>query len=151
MKVCNVCSIDKKDEDFYKNMKKCKSCHCEKMRIDRINNLEIFKARDAKRAMRPERVAARARYIKTENGKAAKKRASEKWQEKSPIKRAAHILTGNRLRDGKITKAPCEVCGAADFVHAHHDDYARPLDIRWLCPDHHRQWHNENGEGQNAQ
>lgn len=101
--------------------------------------------------MKPERVAARERYLKTEKGKAAKKRAADKWQEKSAIKQAAHILIRNRLRNGKITKAPCEVCGAADFIHAHHDDYAKPLDIRWLCPAHHKQWHNENGEGKNAQ
>jgi hypothetical protein len=150
MKSCKKCGQLKSIGDFYKNMATCKLCYCEKMRIDRINNPEVFRERDAKRAMNPERVAARERYIKTESGKAAKKRATKKWVEKSTIKRAAHILIGNRLRDGKITKQPCEVCGSTYRIHAHHDDYAKPLDVRWLCSAHHSQWHKANGEAKNA-
>jgi hypothetical protein len=26
-------------------------------------------------------------------------------------------------------------------LHAHHDDYSRPLDVVWLCPSCHRQHH----------
>lgn len=33
---------------------------------------------------------------------------------------------------GRLTRAPCECCGEAR-TQAHHDDYARPLDVRWLC------------------
>jgi hypothetical protein len=28
-------------------------------------------------------------------------------------------------------------------VDAHHDDYARPLDVTWLCRRHHQQRHAE--------
>jgi len=35
-----------------------------------------------------------------------------------------------------------EVCGAEN-AQAHHDDYSRPLDVRWLCDTHHRQHHGE--------
>jgi len=41
---------------------------------------------------------------------------------------------------GRLVRQPCEVCGA-EKVHAHHDDYSRPLDVRWLCPSHHREHH----------
>ena len=37
---------------------------------------------------------------------------------------------------------PCEVCGIPES-HAHHDDYSRPLDVRWLCEKHHKQLHKE--------
>lgn len=44
------------------------------------------------------------------------------------------------LAAGRLTRSACEVCGEAR-VHAHHDDYSKPLDVRWLCPTHHREHH----------
>jgi len=41
-----------------------------------------------------------------------------------------------------LTKGVCEVCGCKE-VHAHHDDYSKPLDVRWLCSPHHIEWHQE--------
>jgi len=29
----------------------------------------------------------------------------------------------------------------ASRAHAHHDDYGLPLKVRWLCRNHHTQWH----------
>jgi hypothetical protein len=40
---------------------------------------------------------------------------------------------------GTIIPQPCFVCGAE--AEAHHPDYARPRDVVWLCPDHHREVH----------
>ena len=45
------------------------------------------------------------------------------------------------LQSGKLVRGPCEVCGATEDVHGHHDDYSKPLDVRWLCRKHHRQTH----------
>lgn len=50
---------------------------------------------------------------------------------------------------GQLIKKPCEVCGA-EQTDAHHDDYAKPLEVRWLCRAHHRQWHVKHGEALNA-
>jgi ribosomal protein S27AE len=36
------------------------------------------------------------------------------------------------VRVGKLQRQPCERCGAAR-VQAHHDDYTKKLDVRWLC------------------
>ncbi len=42
------------------------------------------------------------------------------------------------LRVGELTRGSCEVCGEMP-AQAHHDDYERPLDVRWLCPVHHKE------------
>jgi len=41
------------------------------------------------------------------------------------------------------------VCGA-EKSDAHHDDYAAPLAVRWLCRTHHFQHHAKFGGGKNA-
>lgn len=51
-----------------------------------------------------------------------------------------YTVTQQAIRDGKLIPEPCEVCGNTK-VEAHHDDYSKPLQIRWLCHKHHRQLH----------
>jgi hypothetical protein len=59
------------------------------------------------------------------------------------IAAAAHQAVAKALRRGDLVRQPCEVCGAEKTV-AHHDDYSKPLDVRWLCRSDHRHWHNAN-------
>lgn len=40
------------------------------------------------------------------------------------------------IRRGKIEKQPCLFCGNQN-VEAHHHDYSKPLEVTWLCKDHH--------------
>ena len=61
----------------------------------------------------------------------------------------AHAKVFDAIKKGKLTRKPCEVCGDEKAV-AHHDDYAKPLEVRWLCQSHHKQWHVANGEALNA-
>ena len=42
-------------------------------------------------------------------------------------------------RRGKLVPKPCEVCGG--LAEKHHDDYDKPLSVRWLCRYHHRELH----------
>jgi ribosome-binding protein aMBF1 (putative translation factor) len=41
---------------------------------------------------------------------------------------------------GRLVPEPCEVCGT-ETVEAHHDDYDKPLEVRWLCRRHHSEVH----------
>lgn len=65
---------------------------------------------------------------------------------RSPIARAAHIKTGNAIRDGRLKKGACENCGSVRVL-AHHDDYLKPLQVRWLCQPCHVRWHIAHGPG----
>lgn len=62
------------------------------------------------------------------------------YRKKYPEKFKAHQLLQYAVKSGKIQKFPCEKCGAVN-VHAHHDDYSKPLAVRWLCPADHKAIH----------
>lgn len=47
------------------------------------------------------------------------------------------------VKTGKLSPYPCEICGK-EPAEAHHDDYNKPLDVRWLCKKHHLEWHEQN-------
>lgn len=59
-----------------------------------------------------------------------------------PDRRANGIVT-YFIACGRLVKQPCEVCGERK-VRAHHDDYNKPVEIRWLCAKHHFEWHQKN-------
>ncbi len=65
------------------------------------------------------------------------------WRQRNPIKYRAHQRTHRARRKGLLQPGPCEVCGNPQ-TEGHHDDYGRPLAVRWLCRRHHRVWHREN-------
>lgn len=54
-------------------------------------------------------------------------------------RRNARSTLNHHIRDKGLERQPCEVCGA--LAEAHHDDYDKPLDVRWLCFKHHRAHH----------
>ncbi len=60
----------------------------------------------------------------------------------NPEKYKAHTAVGNAIRDGKLKKLSCNVCGN-NKVHAHHNDYSKPLEVIWLCSLHHARKHHE--------
>src|ERR1017187_6179993 len=54
-----------------------------------------------------------------------------------PLKRSrARSYLGMYIARGKVVKKPCEICQNVN-VEAHHDDYSKPLAVRWLCRKHH--------------
>jgi len=59
--------------------------------------------------------------------------------------RARHLVrcaANGALKVGKLSRKPCEVCGA-HFTEFHHDDYLKPLEVRHLCTAHHREEHQQ--------
>ena len=157
MKYCRSCKTEKQKSEFGNRKAskdglsaKCKSCQSE---YDKL------------RANNPDRVLARELYQKTDAGIEALNRARKKYaannkgkiyevtksyRENNKKKYRAHGKIAYEIKMGNLTKKPCEICGSISNLNAHHDDYDKPLDIRWLCSKHHAEWHKLNGEGLNA-
>ncbi len=56
------------------------------------------------------------------------------------LKAAAWSKVKHAVSMGYIKPLPCQECGQ-EPTHAHHDDYSKPLDIQWLCYQHHADIH----------
>lgn len=69
-----------------------------------------------------------------------KQSSQAKWNQAHPKALWAHSALRSALRKGLITRHPCEVCGEPQ-TDGHHDDYDRPLKVRWLCRLHHKRVH----------
>jgi hypothetical protein len=132
MKVCSKCKKTKELEAFYRNQRSkdglasyCKDCDRLICRASRAAHLEAHRAVDkAYYERHKERIRARhtAHRIKYKD------------------RHAAHKLVFRALAKGILTKQPCEMCGSLT-VQAHHDDYGKPLEVRWLCLSHHMRLH----------
>jgi len=83
---------------------------------------------------------AQKRYRQSEKGRRAVKRwlASPNVREKY----RAREKIANEIRRGRIVRPKtCEACGRRGQTEAHHRDYSRPLEVRWLCVRCHRKEH----------
>ena len=158
-KNCFKCGKEKDLSEFYahKMMKdgrlnKCKECTKVDVQSNYRKNIDHYKEYERGRAMANHRVQLRAAYAKTDSGKDANARAGIRWRQSNRIKRGANIIVGNAVRGGVISKPDkCEACGSSPSrLNGHHDDYAFPLVVRWLCPGCHAKWHRENGPGRNG-
>lgn len=149
-KWCRQCEQEVRTADYYRHlyaadglMAVCKACHRTNVRANRTAKADYYRAFDRARANLPHRVEAREAYAQTPEGKAALRRGTKAWERRNPVKKAANTAVNNAIRDGRLVRQPCEVCGA-EKAQAHHDDYSKPLDVRWLCTTHHAEWHKHN-------
>lgn len=148
IKTCFKCGRTLALSEFYKHqgmadghMGKCKECARADVKENRKEKIVYYKQYDRKRAMRPDRVAARKEYEQKEERK--KRRAAKLLEDRKqhPQKNKARYLVANGIRQGTLRKQPCLICGETDSVQAHHEDYSKPLDVMWLCPKHHKWIH----------
>lgn len=66
-----------------------------------------------------------------------------KSKEKYGCEVVARKKVAQALKTGRLKKEPCEQCGK-EKADAHHDDYNKPLQVRWLCRSCHISWHKKN-------
>jgi hypothetical protein len=135
MKRCFKCGEVKNLDMFYRHkqmadghLNKCKECTKNDVKLDRINSpnaREYDKKRWRDNQDRRQKVSIRSKL----------------WCKNEPNKRQAQNKVNNAVRDGRLIKTPCVVCGATHMIHGHHEDYSKPLDVIWLCAVHHQQHH----------
>jgi ribosomal protein S27AE len=96
----------------------------------------------------PDKVHAYVKKYRAQNPNVHRATA-KKYSENNPEKIKAHNVVTYAVKTGELTRQPCEICGETK-TDAHHDDYGKPLEVRWLCRKHHKQFHN-NKNSENAQ
>lgn len=130
---CSKCSSEFTESAAYlaKRGKVCRSCR-------NAHQRKWCKTRGIKSGSKtwdPAKQAAwKARYYsdsKVREVRAARERTRRRSLEHRE-RIAARQALWNAIRRGELDRKPCKDCGAQK-TDAHHDDYARPLSVRWLC------------------
>lgn len=84
-----------------------------------------------------EKTSARVKaYRETEKGRAVRRRTIAV----DPLKASARQAVRVEIKAGRMTRLKCEECGDPKSQ-AHHEDYSKPLQVRWLCPKCHGKEH----------
>lgn len=171
VKRCPKCDTMKPFEGFYRNKSAkdgrsslCKECT--RSAVHKYRASDKGKAKEAEYFSSDKFKETQRRFLKSDKGKACRKRytGSEKYlellrtepyremnrrgqeryraTEAGQIKNKARTKVRLALRSGKLERLPCDVCGSTDKVESHHQDYSKPLEVLWLCKEHHAQAHN---------
>ncbi len=135
-KQCFKCKKKKKLKFFYLHsqtkdghLNKCRFCTKLDVKKRYHKEFEKIQAYEKLRFQKPERKKLLRKY-------------QEKRRKKYPGKERARKKTSSAIRDNKIIRNPCEICGDKKSE-AHHLDYRRPFLISWLCFKHHRKLHGQ--------
>ena len=136
MKKCFKCKTVKPLSEFYKHnemadghLNKCKSCTKKDVGEHREKNIEKIRAYDRDRGKNKNRIEAQVQITKA-------------WREEDKRRAKAHSAVARAIRRGELVRQPCESCSHTTSV-AHHDDYDKPLAVRWLCQACHKHHHKQ--------
>jgi hypothetical protein len=147
MKTCFKCSRSLPIDEFYQHpqmadghLNKCKACTKADSRKRYYDKHDEVMAYEYKRLEDPERREKQREYSRKKSGTPSRRATSARWDAANMHKKHAHGTVARALRSGTLVRQPCEVCGDPKSQ-AHHDDYRKPLEVRWLCPTHHGQVH----------
>jgi len=144
-KRCGKCGLTKPLGEFYEDSRggrhgrgsRCKPCVSLAVKYwAEANPARRKEIEDRWRDANPERKRELARRWSAENAEAVR-RSHERSLERFPERRQARVALGHAVESGRIVKpACCEECGApteSRLLHAHHEDYSKPLEVEWLC------------------
>jgi hypothetical protein len=145
MKTCKKCLKELPLSLFYKHkamkdglLSFCIECVKNRVKVHREANLEQIKKYDRLRG----RTEKRKQKVKEYGKKNAKKLAEYhyEWRKRNLMKARAHVKVARAVRKGILNKQCCEIC-SNEKVEAHHPNYNEPLNVVWLCRQHHAELH----------
>lgn len=108
------------------HLNKCKKCSKKDSLTHRHKNIEYYRQYD------------RDRFKDDLNRRAKHNQLTKNQRIKYPEKYKARTAVSNAIRDGRLTKMSCCVCGDVNST-AHHEDYSKPLEVVWVCSKHHKE------------
>lgn len=134
IKECRKCHSAKPLTEFYIQRgypsSWCRSCTIAHNREWAAKNRE--KTREYKRAYAARNAEREAKRSRAKN----RRMYAEGYRYKGDRERLrARAAVSNAIRRGQLAKpAACPQCGTTGKrIDAHHEDYAKPLDVTWLC------------------
>ena len=140
-KVCPKCKASLPISQFYKGHSRCKPCHYAATREWQAKNIEKY--REIKKAWRrTNKDKSREHYRRSWRKDADKYRARRKIYYKD-YQRLAHGKVFKAIARGDLVRPNiCSNCSGSDSpIIAHHDDYSKPLEVRWICESCHADHH----------
>jgi len=143
MKECSGCGRRKEESEFAVNRAssdgltyRCRVCLADYQR-GRRERLNASRPPDWKKKT-DDMVAYRKAWNEANPGYMTKVKAA--WLKKNKDRQKVKDAVKYALRTGKLVKTACQFCGEIE-VQGHHPDYSRPLDVVWLCKEHHMKIH----------
>jgi hypothetical protein len=144
MRTCNTCNTQKEIEAFPKDLRgrkvtRCKDCAAKYMKayFDRKKKDPEWVLKDMDRHREKSRKALLKPGYKPQPAEKLAL-AQKKIREKFPEKKAAWKAVTIAVAAGKLIPQNC-FCGK--IGQAHHPDYSKPLEVLWLCTQHHADQH----------
>jgi hypothetical protein len=120
-----------------------RSCHCgECKKCKRAAYMREWWA-----SLTPEEKQAKTARRDPEKVREQDRRKQEKRRKEGTPEQKQRIVARAEVRKalgrGDLERQVCEADGCELLGHAHHDDYSEPLEVRWLCREHHDALHLE--------
>lgn len=152
MKSCRMCNEEKPLFEFYKNsqmkdghINNCKACHNKRSIGWTKANKERVNANNRERAKREDVKEKRKKIYTSDVNREKQRLAVQRYRLRKPFVDIAHRAIRFALEKKEISRpSNCSACDATGKIEAHHDDYSKPMQIRWLCKGCHETWHRFN-------
>lgn len=139
---CGSCGVKKYASEYHydasANDGRTRCC-----KVCTIARVADWRERNRSAIREKQRAASKLRFCATSTEKAMHQKYASAWAKRNRLGVNAQAAVYRAIRNGSLAHGPCEMLSGycSGRIHAHHDDYEKRLDVRWLCSAHHRRHH----------